>query len=256
MDILKHNSKAWDHEVMRGNPWTQPVSTQEITQARLNNFRIVLTPTKAVPRHWINPVKDKRILCLASGGGQQGPLLAAAGARVTVLDASEKQLERDNSVATREGLSLETVPGDMADLSCFQGNTFDLIVHPVSNCFVPKITPVWQECFRVLRPSGALLSGFSNPIIYSLDRGLFDRGIFQLKHRIPYSDEESLTSEELQKFVENSKPLEFGHSLEDQIGGQLNAGFVLRGLYEDLWGNGEVEDKYFPSFMATWATKP
>lgn len=256
MDILKHNSRAWDFEVMRGNPWTKPVSSEEIAQARMGNFRILLTPTKAVPSAWIMPVKGKKVLCLASGGGQQGPLLSAAGAQVTVLDASEKQLERDRAVADRDGLAIETIFGDMADLACFPSGVFDLIVHPVSNCFIPDVLPVWRECFRVLRNGGSLLSGFNNPITYSFDRDLFTKDILQLKYSVPYSDAESLTPEEMKHFLAESEPLEFGHALEDQIGGQMNAGFILRGFYEDKWGNDRIEDKYFPHFMATWASKP
>ena len=90
------------------------------------------------------------MLCLASGGGQQGPILAAAGANVTVFDNSPRQLAQDRLVADREGLAIETVLGDMADLSAFPDARFDLIVHPVSNVFVPDV-----------RPSGGRRSGCS-----------------------------------------------------------------------------------------------
>ena len=91
-------------------------------------------------------------MCLASGGGQQGPILAAAGADVTVFDNSPRQLEQDRYVADRDGLHLQTVEGDMRDLSCFPDESFDLIVHPVSNVFVPDVKPVWREAYRVLKP--------------------------------------------------------------------------------------------------------
>src|SRR5205085_1973198 len=100
---------------------------------------------------WFPPVAGLEVLCLASGGGQQGPILAAAGARVTVFDNSPNQLAQDRLVADREGLALETVRGDMADLAAFPDARFDLIVHPCSNMFVPDVRPVWREAFRVLR---------------------------------------------------------------------------------------------------------
>ena len=91
----------------------------------------------------------------------QGPILAAAGADVTVFDNSPLMLATDRSVAARDSLQIRTVEGDMADLSQFSDSSFDLIVHPVSNTFVPDVRPVWKEAFRVLRQDGALLSGFT-----------------------------------------------------------------------------------------------
>jgi len=256
MDVLKYNSEAWDAEAASGNPWTRPVPPEEIGKARAGEFRILLTPTKAAPVEWLGPLRDKDILCLASGGGQQGPLLAAAGARVTVIDASREQLARDRMVADREGLKITTHLGDMRDLGSFADKSFDLIVHPVSNCFIPEIAPVWKECFRVLRPGGSLLSGFNNPIAYSFDRQLCEKGTLQLKYSIPYSDLTSLTDAERQEFIGRKEPLEFGHSLGDQLGGQTAAGFLIVGFYEDVWGNGNIEDRFFPHFLATRALKP
>jgi SAM-dependent methyltransferase len=128
------------------------------------------------------------VLCLASGGGQQGPILAAAGARVTVFDNSPQQLAQDRHVARRDRADLATVEGDMRDLSAFADASFDLIVHPTSNLFVPDVRPVWRECFRVLRPGGVLLAGFCNPILYLFDQELADDGVLQVRHALPYSD--------------------------------------------------------------------
>ena len=133
----------------------------------------MLTPTKPVPRAWLE-VEGRQVLCLASGGGQQAPILAAAGASVTVLDNSPKQLERDAKMAERHGLPITTVLGDMANLEMFADDSFDLIVHPCSNCFVPDVLPVWREAFRVLRRGCCLLAGFANPAMYVFDLDLAD----------------------------------------------------------------------------------
>jgi len=158
MDIRRYNSRAWDKQVRDKSPWTVPVSPAEVAAARGGQWSIKLTCTRPVPAAWLPPMSACRVLCLAGAGGQQGPLLAAAGATVTVLDNSPAQLAQDRLVADREGLALETLVGDMADLSVLGDQSFDLIIHPVSNCFVPDVQPVWQEAFRVLRPGGAMLA--------------------------------------------------------------------------------------------------
>ena len=217
-----------------------------------------MTPQRPVPRFWLSPLEGREVLCLASGGGQQGPILAAAGARVTVLDNAEAQLARDREVAEREGLDITTIQGDMADLSALATASFDWIVNPVSNCFVRNVRPIWKEAFRVLKPGGFLLTGFNNPVLFSCDPALLPEGRVQLKYRIPYSDERELTPEEHEERVSQELPMEFGHSLEDQIGGQLEAGFVLMGFYEDYFGD-EIEqpiDQFLASFIATRALKP
>ena len=133
MDILKYNSKAWDALVEQGDKWTIPADEDTIARARKGDWSVQLTSVKPTPREWFpEDMTGLEVLCLASGGGQQGPVLAAAGANVTVLDASEKQLAGDRLVAEREGLSIKIVPGDMADLSAFADASFDLVFNPVS----------------------------------------------------------------------------------------------------------------------------
>lgn len=154
MNISDYNSKIWDRRVEKHNQWTVPVDPNTIQRAKNGDWEIVVTPTKPVPKSWFPPVKEKTILCLASGGGQQGPVLAAAGGNVTVLDISENQLQQDRLVARREGLSIRTVKGDMTNLEAFRDEEFDLIIHPVSNLFVKDIQKVWNEAFRVLKKGG------------------------------------------------------------------------------------------------------
>ncbi len=247
MDIFKYNGSAWDHEVAKGSAWSIPVSPEAIAEARAGQIKIILSPSKPVPDSWLVDLRDKDILCLASGGGQQGPILAAAGSKVVVLDASKEQLKKDELVAQRENLQIKTVYGDMRDLGAFSDESFDLVVNSPSNCFVPEVKPVWREVYRVLRKGGAFLSGFNNPISYCFDSALSAQGIMQLKYSVPYSDLTSLTEDERQKYLDRNEPLEFGHTIEDQIGGQTDVGFLIAGFYEDKWGNGNIEDKYFPT---------
>src|SRR5262245_43241082 len=153
-DVRAYNRKAWDRCVDKGDRWTLPVSAEVIAAARRGEWEIVLTPQRPVPRAWFPRLEGIDVLCLASGGGQQAPILAAAGAIVTLVDNSPKQLAQDRLVADREGLDITLVDGDMRDLVGFAGSSFDLIINPCSNCFVEDVRPVWREAFRVLRRGG------------------------------------------------------------------------------------------------------
>jgi SAM-dependent methyltransferase len=254
VDILAYNREAWDRQVQRGNPWTVPVDAPTIARARLGDWSIVLTPTRPVPSEWFPPLAGLEVLCLAGGGGQQGPILAAAGASVTVFDNSPAQLARDREVADREGLSLTTIPGDMADLGAFADGRFDLIVHPVSNIFAPDVRPVWREAFRVLKPGGALLSGIANPLLYLFDYHQLEAGEFRVAHSIPYSDLGSLDEATRARLAAEDAPLEFGHTLEDLIGGQIAAGFSIVGFFEDADPTNALGQR-IGTFFATRAIK-
>ncbi|HTX73883.1 MAG TPA: class I SAM-dependent methyltransferase [Rectinemataceae bacterium] len=255
MNILEYNREAWTREVADGNKWTVPVDAATIDRARRGDWSLVLTPTIPVPRAWYGELRAAAVLCLASGGGQQAPVLAAAGAQVTVLDNCPAQLERDRLVAEREGFEIRLEQGDMRDLSRFADGSFDLIFHPVSNCFIDDVRIVWKECSRVLREGGRLLAGFCNPITYMFDLKAWDeKRTLTVRYRIPYSDLEQLPSEELEARMAAQAPLEFGHTLDDQIGGQIAAGFSIAGFYEDDRG-GDLLDPYIKSFIATLAIK-
>lgn len=255
MDIRAYNRRAWDRHVEQGNPWTLPVGPEAIAAARQGQWDIILTPTKPIPKDWFPDLRGADVLCLAGGGGQQGPILAAAGATVTVFDNSPRQLAQDRMVANRDGLILQTVEGDMRDLSQFADASFDLIVHPCSNMYVPDVQLVWAEAYRVLRPGGALLAGFLNPVLYTFDQQLAESGVLQVKYALPYSDLTSLSEAERQQYTDEGDALEFGHTLDAQIGGQLAAGFLLAGFYEDR-RSGVSLARYMPTHLATRALKP
>jgi ubiquinone/menaquinone biosynthesis C-methylase UbiE len=255
IDIRAYNREAWNRQVENGqNPWTIPVTAEVIARARQGQFSVLLTENVPVPADWFPPLKGLEVLALACGGGQQAPVFAAAGARVTVFDNSPAQLGRDREVAGRENLPLTLVEGDMRDLSIFDNESFDFIFHPVSNLFINDVRPVWKEAFRVLRPGGTLLSGFMNPIFYLFDSFLAEReSILEVKYKLPYADYNH--PEVRQLVMEQGWPLEHSHSLTDQLGGQMAAGFHLIGLYEDCHAKNIIGD-YTPTYLATRALKP
>lgn len=257
IDPVEHNRAAWDRQVALGNEWTRPVSPEVVARARSGDWSVVLIGYEPVPRDWFPDVlAGADVLCLASGGGQQGPVLAAAGANVTVFDNSPGQLGQDEMVAAREGLALRTVLGDMRDLSAFADASFDLVFNPVSNLFCPDLTPVWRECFRVLRPGGRLLVGFVNPDVYIFDvEALDQRGELVVRHALPYADLTHLDEEERQRVFSPEHPLEYSHSMAGQIGGQLAAGFVLTGFAEAPHQS-DATAGFMPGYFATRAVKP
>ncbi len=253
MDYVKENSKIWDDRSANADRWSVPVSSEETALAKEGSWSIVLTPSKPVPRDWFpQDLAGKNVLCLAGGGGQQGPILAAAGANVTVFDNSRTQLDKDIQVAERDGLSIQTVQGNMQDLSAFSDESFDLVFHPWSNGYIDNVLPVWRECARILKRGGILLAGFGNPIENIFDPVKLEQGELTVAYKVPYADVDHLDDPGIRRIAEAEGYI-WGHTLTDQIGGQIDAGFAIFGFYEDRGGT--VLDNYISGSIATKAVK-
>lgn len=243
------NSSFIDKWIEEGWEWGQPITHEIFEKAKNNEWFVLLTPTKPVPKDWFCDMKGAKVLGLASGGGQQMPIFTALGAKCTVLDYSESQLKSERMVAEREGYEIETVRADMTKPLPFEDESFDLIFHPVSNCYVEDVLPIWKECFRVLKKGGILLSGLDNGFNY-----LFDEDETKVVQKLPFNP---LKDKELyEASVKNDWGIQFSHTIEEQIGGQLKAGFMLTDIYQDTNGAGRLHEFNVPTFYATRVVKP
>ncbi|MPM69512.1 hypothetical protein SDC9_116457 [bioreactor metagenome] len=233
---VQRNAQAWDWEVGQKNIWTDGVTEEQIEKARKGELDMVLSPFKQVPPSWVADIKGKEVLALASGGGQQAVLLSLAGAHVTVLDISEKQLAQDKSYAVTLGLDLKTVQADMRDLSLFADERFDLIYNPTSTCFIDQVQSMYEHCFRILKRGGSFLTSVTNPVLYVFDEKKVLHDKLRVKYTLPYSDSTSLGKKELERRLAKHDTIEFSHTLSDLLGGLTKAGFLIADLYTDRSG--------------------
>lgn len=243
------NAATIDRWIDEGWEWGKPVSPETCEKARRGEWQVLLTPTKPVPREWFGDIKGKKILGLASGGGQQMPIFALLGADCTVLDYSERQIESERLVAERENYKIRAIRGDMTKPLPFADGEFDLIFHPVSNCYVKEVKPIWKECFRVLKRGGILLSGIDNNVNY-----MVDDDETTIVNRFPFDPLEN--PEQMAQLTRDDAGVQFSHSMEEQIGGQIEAGFIIRGLFDDTNGSGRLHELNIPTFLAIRAEKP
>jgi SAM-dependent methyltransferase len=245
------NSRTVDSWVKGGWEWGIAISPGAFQRAKEGDWEMFLSPTRAVPRGWFPPLGGLRVLGLAAGGGQQMPLLAAQGADCTVLDYSELQLENERLVAGREGYAIEIIKADMTRPLPFSDESFGLIVHPVSNCYVEDVYHIWNEAYRVLKPGGILLAGMDNGFRYMFNEESKEPLI--VINRLPFNP---LTNAVLyERALSENGGIQFSHTMEEQIGGQIRAGFILTGLYEDRDREGPLRD-YMPQYLVTRAFKP
>lgn len=242
------NSKTFDKWNKEGWKWGQPISHEVFEQAKNDDWSVLLTPTKSVPKNWFCDMKNAKVLGLASGGGQQMPIFTALGAQCTVLDYSTSQLSSEKMVAEREKYSIKLVQSDMTKPLPFQDEYFDLIFHPVSNCYVEDVFSIWKECYRVLKKDGLLLSGLDNGVNFA-----FNDEETQLQYELPFNPLKNKSIYD--KSIQSDWGIQFSHTIEEQIGGQLQAGFILTDIYQDTNGSGNLHEFNIPSFYATRAVK-
>ncbi|EAQ82298.1 class I SAM-dependent methyltransferase [Blastopirellula marina] len=229
---LDHNRAAWDRKVKQRDRFARPANDED--------FR---DPLALVDRWgWLGgSVVGQRILCLGAGGGRQGPLYAAAGAVVTVVDISPAQLELDRQVAAERRLALTTVEASMDDLSMLGTADFDVIIHPVSTCYVPDLRPVYAEIARLLGNGGLYISQHKTPTSLQTDIRRSPGGYELIE---PYYRRGPLPPVAGSRHREEGT-LEYLHRWEDLIGLLCRTGFVIEDLIEPLHAKEEAEADSF-----------
>lgn len=242
------NADTIDKWVSEGWEWGRPVSHETYLAAQNGQWNVLLTPTKPVPHAWFGDLKNKRILGLASGGGQQMPIFAALGAKVTVLDYSPRQLESEKMCSERDGYDIEIIRADMTRPLPFADESFDLVFHPVSNVYIRSVQPVWNECFRILKKGGVLLAGLDNGINF-----VFDEKEEYVTNTLPFDPVNN--TDQLRQLQEQDCGVQFSHTADEQLEGQLKAGFEITDIYEDTNGTGNLHEHNVPTFWATRAVR-
>jgi SAM-dependent methyltransferase len=218
-DPVEHNRRAWDQRVRENRRFTSPATDEELRE-----------PLKALdPRGWLGgSIRGLRCLCLAAGGGRQSVLYAAAGAEVTVVDLSGQMLKIDEQVARDKGLNIRTVCTTMDDLSMLADASFDLVIQPVSTCYIPDVNKTYQEVARVTRIGGVYVSQHKQPTSMQADIRRTARGYELIE---PYYRTGPLP-EVVGSLHREPGTREFLHRWEQLIGWMCRAGFVVEDLTE------------------------
>lgn len=230
------------------------VSHEAYLRAKNGELKVSLAGVKEVPREWFPELKGAELLGLASGGGQQGPVFVAHGANVTIMDLSDGQLANEKYVAERENYEVSLVKSDLSKPFPFQDQSFDIIFNPVSNCYIKDIQPMWNECSRVLKFNGILLMAFVKEEHFMFYPDFKNENALISRFSLPFNSIRDLSDEQKQERLKEKLPFNFSHTLTEQIGGLIKAGFEIVDIYEDCDGGG-LFDKYMNSYVALRAIK-
>lgn len=217
------NRQGWDRLVAHGCRWTIPVSQADLAQAGE-----LLDPFGFLPMAEISTV-----LCIGSGGGQQGPLFAALGKKVTVLDLSPAQLERDLEASKAYGLPIRTLLGDMSHLDELVSGKYDIVYQPVSSVYVPNVRSIYRQISQVLGRSGYYYGVHWNPVYLQMPEvGEWDGEGYRLVYPQDRAEAVPQTTWTIADREVEASVQSFIHPLSDLIGGLCEAGFAVRGFRE------------------------
>lgn len=255
-DVAKYNKERWEAlakaNVISSRPW---LDLDKKTARKMID-----------PCGMIDEIAGKDVLCLAGGGGQQSAAFALLRAKVTVLDFSETQLQRDQQAASHYGAKVRTLQGDMRDLLPFKKDAFDIVYHAHSIAFIPDIQPVFQEVARVLRTDGLYHLDFHNPFTQGIDKEHWNGHAYPLK--LPYVEGAETVPRDHYWEIQSEDgtkrrvrgPREFRHTLSNILNGLIGQRFVILGLWEETGDKSDAKPgtwQHFETiavpFLSLWA---
>lgn len=226
--VLDHNARAWDRLAAAGVALSRPAVDEAFGDPR--GWLGSGGSTGSPGRPWLPERLDGlQVLCLAAGGGKHAPLYAAAGAIVTVVDLAPAMLELDRQVARERKLQITVLQGSMDDLSMLAPRAFDVVIHPVSTCYVPDVARVFREVARVTKPGGIYVSQHKAPTSLQAALEPDADGRYRLLHS--QRDEDPLPPAAPSRLREQGTH-EFVHSLTSLLGGICAAGFSIDDVHE------------------------
>ena len=229
-DISRTNRERWNALARANVEWSRPYLEYTREQAAANISRLGV----------LKNVSGKRVLCLASGGGQGSVAFALMGAEVTVLDLSDEQLARDRLAAAHHGLAAAT-PSRAICVTCPSSpdNAFDIVWQVYSINFVPSRGGMFfAGSGACSSPVGFTSSNLPIPSSMAVDDQAWDGKAYALN--APYLDGEDITirfphwdvPQEDGTSLKLLSPHEFRHTLSTVLNTLAGLGFSLIGLWE------------------------
>jgi len=218
--VAKVNKACWEEVVKEGAGCTRPyldLDAEAFRAYREGDTTSLPKPCYDDPANQtvMAMAKGKDVLCLAAGGGQQSALFSLLGARVTVFDFCEGQLDGDRKAAEHYGYDVTTIQGDMRDLSELADNSFDL-VYGTGTAYVPDVHEVFSGVARVVRAGGIYRADFMNPYTEFVDDTDWDGVGYRITR--PYAQKERRRPDGM---------MEFRSYLDEVFNGLLDAGFSI-----------------------------
>lgn len=244
---VAHNTRAWDRLAASKAALARPAVDAAFTDPRRWLGAGGWLAGEGRGRSWLPDRLDGlEVLCLAAGGGKHGPLYAAAGASVTVLDCSPAMLALDRQVAAERRIDYAIVQGSMDDLSMFTTGRFDLVIHPVSTCYLPEVGQVFGEVARVTRPGGLYVSQHKSPVSLQASLEPGPGGRYELRHPVAGGQTGQPLPPEPPSRLREHGTQEFVHSLTALLGGICTAGFVIEDVCEPDHTDPKADHGSFP----------
>ncbi|MEK7078582.1 MAG: class I SAM-dependent methyltransferase [Patescibacteria group bacterium] len=258
--IIITNKKWWEKMVKEECGFTRPwlkLDPDVIRKFANGQLKSVPVPLNDIfPASVLIGVKDKNVLCLASGGGQQSVIFGLLGAHVTIVDISKSQLAGDKKAAKHYGYEVTTIQADMSKLSTLDDKSFDLVYQAPSMGYIPDVGQVYSEVARVLRSGGLYRVDAQNPLSQFVDESSWDGKGYRIS--VPYAVKKQLRTG-------NKEVIEFRHYLDDIFNGLIECGFAIERVQEapfDLYQNKQDKPgswghslRYLPGLFAILARK-